>query len=228
MTTSRLAYLPFIFLFSLMIADPSLAQGVASCPARVLLALARAGAACSTTERNQACYGNGSVIAGFQPGNADVSFAQPGIKAPISSLQTVTVSTDDAATADWSVAIMQLQADLLEGEKHSVTLHLFGDAQLEDLVPPTPEIQLVATGALNIRTRPELNADIVDTVAVQRTVLANGRTSDGAWLRVRVPGTNELGWVSHESVSGELGLLNIVDFTTYYHRHFRSCGCVLG
>src|SRR5262245_28930945 len=130
------------FLFLSFLSVSVLSQGTVSCPANVLLALARAGAACGTTARNQACYGNGAVTASFQPSASDASFAQPGIIIDTANLQRLSIG---APESDFSVAIMQTQANLPDSEQRSITVLLFGDAEITDTMPPIPQLLLAST-----------------------------------------------------------------------------------
>jgi hypothetical protein len=208
------------FLFLSLLSVSILAQGTTSCPANVLLALARAGAACATTTRNQACFGNGTVSATFQPGVGDVSFSQPGAIMNTADLQRLSIG---APESEFSVVIMQTQANLPDSEQRSVTVFLFGDAEITDMMPPIPELLLASTGQLNIRTLPDINAEIVERVNVRGNVIANGRTEDGQWLRVLIPGTSELGWVSPDSVTSDshIASLDVVDIETAFYRPFQ-------
>ncbi len=213
--------------FFVFLLFPSLALAQTDCPASVLLALARAGAACSGVERNQACYGNGTVTATLQSSVSDAVFSQPGHMADLAALQKIGVGGFDAA--EFSVATLQVQANLPDKEQRSVTMLLFGEAEITNLVPPLPELTITSTGTLNVRTLPEADADILATLPLRGTATANGRTDDNLWLRV-ITRNNVLGWASLENltVDGDITTLNVMDATTPFYRPFQVMHLVTG
>jgi hypothetical protein len=99
-----------------------------ACGAPAAQALARVGTTCGGLTDNTACYGHNGVIATFsQP----VSFNAPGSIAPLPPLQTVVTLPFNAATGEWGIAVLRLDASLpgvLPGQ--NTTLLLMGDAQL--------------------------------------------------------------------------------------------------
>ncbi len=201
----------FLLLYTTVVAQTD-------CPASVLLALARAAAACSGIERNQACYGNGSVSATFQPGVSDAVFEQPGHIVNIGAIEHLSIG----GASDYSVATLQVQADLSDREQRSLTILLFGSAEIANQVPSLPQVPITSTGTLNIRTLPQADADILATLPLRGTATANGRTQDNRWLRVMTP-NNILGWASVENLTaeGDPSTLSIVDATTPFRRPFQ-------
>lgn len=189
------------------------AAAQATCPANVILALARAGSACLTTERNQACYGGGLVTAEAWAGQT-VDLTQPGATVDAEAIQTLTIG---GAGADFSTALLRLQADLPVNQGQFVTLLAFGDVQITNLAPPTTEITVTAIGSLNIRELPSESAPILGDAAVRDTLIANGRTNDSAWVRVTLPGVGRaedvIGWVTRDNLSttDNIAVLGVVD-----------------
>ncbi|MBN1964727.1 MAG: hypothetical protein JW910_08775 [Anaerolineae bacterium] len=213
----------WIILMTIMLsAGPILAQGPENCPASVLLALGRAGAACARLERGQACYGNGAVSASLRPPLGSAAFDLPGALIDAAALDALSVGGGDPE-AGFSVALIELQADLPVEEQRSVTGLLFGAASLANGVPFTPEVMLSATGTLNLRATPEADGEIVARLGVRDTVLANGRTADGTWFRVLVPGTVDLAWASALVVttSENSAVLPVVEAETPFYRPFQ-------
>ncbi len=105
----------------------------ADCPTIVQHALDVAGTACETTGRNQACYGNISLNAVPRDGVSNFVFKQAGDTVNVADVQSLTLSSLDAASQQWGVALMKIQANLpdtLPGQ--NVTLVLFGDVQIQD------------------------------------------------------------------------------------------------
>lgn len=196
-----------LLLLIVLAAAPVLADAV--CPPKVVLSLARSGSACFGQERYQACYGNGSVESTFYT-SKHADFAKPGDRIALSDLQQVHVQPLEG---DISVATLYAQANLTDAEQRSVVFFLFGDAQLDNLVPPLPQMVVAARGALNIRRTPDDNGDIVKKMAVNETVIANGRSDDSNWLRVKVPNSNDLGWVSAKVVTADGNILTLAVVT---------------
>ena len=192
---------------------PAVVSAQATCPANVLLAQSRARSACATLDLNQACYGSGQVDAQAQPGST-IHLDQPGKIENLALLRQVT--TDSAA--GWSVLLLDLQANLAGTEGRSAFALLFGDTEIANLVPPLPEITVTATGTVNIRRTP--NGEIVDQIGVRGTLTANGRSGD--WLRVYIPNSGELGWISSQTVSGSFANLNLVDPNAPFYRPFQT------
>lgn len=191
-----------------------------ACPAQVLLALARAGSTCYGLERNQACIGNGTTVGEFFSNLDPVAFTQPGDRVDAARLQNIAVSPIPEGV---SVASLYTQASLTDAEERSVALLLLGEVSLLNEVEPTLEMTAYATGALNIRKTPEANGDIITRMAINQAVTANGRTQEGDWLRVHVPNSNDLGWVSTEVVNptGNILNLSVVGLDTPVFRPFQ-------
>lgn len=190
----------------------------AECPANVMLILARAGAVCNQLERNMMCYGNGEVSAAFY--EADAPFGQPGDRVALEGIQHVRTGDDG-----WGVTRLEVQASLPDAPQRSVTFSLFGRSALTNHVPPTPMITLVSAGTVNIRSQPALNGEVVTRVGIRGSLVANGRTADGGWLRVIVPDDGAIGWVSVDapiSLSANAGQLTIVTTDTPFLRPFQD------
>jgi hypothetical protein len=197
------------------------AQSNPVCPPDVLLAFARSGSACFSLERNQVCIGNGTVESQLFPVTGQTpAFAQPGDILDATLLHELHTQIIEKGISE---ATIYTQANLTDAEQHSAALLLFGDASIENQVMPLPELAGFAKGALNIRRAPENNADIITSLAVNKAVIANGRTQAGDWLRIHVPNSNDLGWVSADVVNPEGNLLNltVLDVDTPVFRPFQ-------
>lgn len=193
------------------------AQGPDDCPANVLLALARAGAACQRMERGQACYGSGT--AQIDPVGA---FDAPGALADAAAITRLAVSREDGG--DFGVAVIKIAADLPPTEQRSVTVLLINEAAIQDDNPRSPTLTVTATATPYIRAAPRGDGDILGRMRLRETITATGRTADGAWLRVLAPDTGAVGWVSAEVVTAEGGLsaLDVVDEATPFYRPFQD------
>ncbi len=199
-----------------------LAQGE-DCRADVLLAFSRANAACGSMERNQLCYGNGTVTALLQSGGTPDGFAAAGDVTAITPLRSVQLTSAQAGAA-YAVAALQMQANLIDSQTgRSVTVIAFGNADLRNQVPQLPTVTLVASGTLNIRATPEINGEILRQLPLRATLVADGRTQDNRWLRVQIPDTSAVGWVGVDVVTtdGDLSSLALADVNTPYLRPFQ-------
>ncbi len=187
------------------------------CPALVQTALEYTDEVCSTTERNQACYGNLRVEAVLNAG-ADLEFDSPGDRVGIADIQTLNLSA--MATPDeWGVALMQVQANLpdtLPGQ--NVTMLIFGDVTIENQQgqqrSDITKIEVVALDTTNIRTGPGLGFSVFRLVPREQKLLVDGRDETGNWLRVILDEGTNIGWVSIVAVSGENASLPVVQTST--------------
>lgn len=177
------------------------AQG--DCPAIVESALEATDAACTDTNRNQACYGNVNMEAEFDPAAGDLIFEKQGDIVNIGQLRTLRLSSMDAASSAWGVALMRVQANLpdtLPGQ--NVTFLLFGDVEIENAAVEQAQMPVSATASINVRGGPSTNDAVIGTLAAGESVTANGRLEDGSWLRIALP-DGETGWVFAQLVTGE-------------------------
>ncbi|MCU0464124.1 MAG: hypothetical protein MUF38_06105 [Anaerolineae bacterium] len=193
------------------------AQAVPICPPPVALSLARAGSACYDLANDEACFGGGTVTTDQYVGGAPLQ--QAGDRVVVDSLQRVLVAPADEGV---SVAMLNIQADLPDAAEKQVSVLVFGAATIENLVPPTPRQVLTALGTVNIRALPALQTDILARYNIGQTLMANGITADGQWLRVAIPNTDDLGWVGIEVVSsnGDVRTLEVVTPETVLNRAF--------
>jgi hypothetical protein len=119
--------IPFLLAISLSIA--SLAQE--ACPDIVLDALDSMENACVSIGRNQACYGNGSIIAVDADGVELSDFAESGDMTEISDISSMSLSGLDEDAGLWGLAVLAVQADIpntIPGQ--NVTMLLFGESEL--------------------------------------------------------------------------------------------------
>ncbi|MEM6530886.1 MAG: hypothetical protein AAF653_21495, partial [Chloroflexota bacterium] len=199
------------------------AQDPAVCPPNALLSYVRAGAVCQQTERDEICFGNGAVTAAFQ-GTEPLPFDTAGNLIPAALTENLTVATDNLDAPNYAIAQMLLRADIIDTEGNSVTVLPFGNATVTNGVPPVLELPVIARGTLNIRDFPaEQQTNIIKQIFVRESVLAHGRTEDGEWLRVTLPGTLERGWVATDvgTVEGNPLELPVVDGDTPFLRPFQ-------
>jgi hypothetical protein len=164
-----------------------------SCPELVNEALLAVDENCNAAGRNEACYGYDQVEASFLVDVADDFFSQPASISAIADLETIRTAPLNTETGVWGVAVMNIQADLpntIPGQ--SVTFVLLGDVEVENAVAPedafVPSEGLdvtvnIAAGA-NVRSGPGTNYNVIGGLMNGQTVLADGVSEDGEWLRV--------------------------------------------
>jgi hypothetical protein len=198
--------LPFMVAVLTSFGIAAAAQAV--CSPQELLAIARAGAACANLEPGLACYGSGAV--GFTPA-IDVStngLTQAGDRTPLRELASITVSPSAADDAPISIASMTIHT-LPPPATDTLTVILLQSAALHSEVVPPAEMLLRATGALPVRVLPDADGEVITELRVNNGVIGNGRTPESEWVRVTVPETGEIGWVSAALVSAEGNLLTL-------------------
>ena len=187
----------------------------ADCPALVKQALASTDALCNETGQNQACYGNINLTARTNASVENFRFSQPGDRTDISNIKSLQLSPMALDRGEWGVALMKVQANSPTSKPADLTLLAFGDVTLENDVPSptTMDVQVVGQKAINIRSLPNMKAGVVGSLKPNQTVSAFERVSDGSWLRVKLPTSDQMGWVSTDYMSGagDIRTLNIVD-----------------
>ncbi|MBL8160872.1 MAG: hypothetical protein JNJ61_02730 [Anaerolineae bacterium] len=198
------------------ITAPLAAQSV--CPAPILLDFARAASTCYGLEREQACVGSAFVSGTGFGGQALESFSQIGQRASINTLQHV----DLQGTAFIiPLAVLNLQANLTSAEARQVTLLLIGTATLENGVQPLVERVAFALGTANLRAQPREDGEILARVGVNESIVVNGRSDNGGWLRAQLRDSNTVAWVAADVVAGDgLDALPIVAADAPVYRPF--------
>lgn len=187
----------------------------ADCPSIVQAALDATDEQCSTTSRNQACYGNVNLQAAPQPGAGDFTFTTPGDIVGVDAIQTLSLSSQVKETGEWGVALMRLQANIPESTPgQNVTFLLFGDVQITNGVANSAErvaFDAVTQAGVNVYSEPSTDSALVVGLVVGDSVTVDGRSADGNWLYVSNSAVT--GWVQADALTpdGDLEALTIVD-----------------
>lgn len=188
----------FLLLLIFLLSDSPLifAQPETTCSAIVAAALENTDDLCSTTGRNQVCYGNIMLEVEAQSPEDSMKFDTPGDITALSDIRQLRLSSLDENTGEWGIALMRIQANLpdsLPGE--NVTLLMFGDVQITNAVAPIQTLQATVTAnAVNVRSGPSTAESVVGILSANDTVAANGRNPSGDWLRIVLPESGT-GWV---------------------------------
>ena len=198
----------------LLLSVTTAASALAACPERASSALAAADNVCSQTARNRACYGHALLEAEAQPNIAptDFVFNAPGNQVDVAALRALRLMPMDATSEVWGVALLKLQANLPDDSPEDVTMVLFGDAHIENATAPATQTDFVVTAAqaVNVRSVASPDAWVIGTLPSGQIVTGLERVSDNSWVRVRLPETGALGWVSAALLTGDLNTLNVV------------------
>jgi hypothetical protein len=196
------------------------------CPALVKQALAATDTLCSATENNQACYGNISLQAKPNSNIKDFIFSQPGDQVNISDIKSLQLSPMSPDTGEWGVAVLKVEANSPATKPTILTLLAFGDVTLENEVasPTILDVQNDGPNAINVRLTPNINAGIIGSLKPKQTVTALERLGDGSWLRVKLPDSEQMGWVKSDfmSTAGNIRTLNIVDGSQPQYRPMQA------
>lgn len=218
---NRVFMLLFAAVLTFAFSAPTRAQDPTVCPPNALLSYVRAAAVCQRTGINEICYGNGAVEAIQQEGD-NLPFDMAGDLIDTGNTRSVAVNTNSLDEAAYGIATLRLQLTLLNPEARSVTLLAFGNAEIINEVPTAVEFPVIANGTLNIRAEPDPQGTILDQLLVRESAIAHGRDEDGAWVRVTIPGTLDLGWVSAAvgAPQGDVMMLPVIATDTPYRRPF--------
>lgn len=217
MTKLNTILLGLVLVTLLSIPQSAIAQGDdETCSTIVQDALSITEQVCqASTGRNQACYGNITLLAEPQPGIDDLTFEQQGDIVDVDMIRTLQLSSMNRDADEWGVAYLQLQANLPDDTSENLTLLLFGDVSIENAVEPVPEIvtiEITSGGNLNVRGGPSTNNAIVGSLSGGDIVTTDGRIEDGSWLRIRLE-DETVGWVFAQLVttSDDIMSLDVVD-----------------
>ena len=155
--------------------SPGLIRAPTNCPNIVKAALAVTNNQCARTGRNKACYGNNSATVEPQAGVTNLNFSNPGDIADLQAIRTLHLSGMDAATNQWGVALMRIQADLPDtSPQDNVTLLLFGNVDLTDASPQASAVRPTQTAEL---LNGQLSATPSETVLLTATPAAESNAT---------------------------------------------------
>lgn len=113
------------------------AESAMSCESIVESSMQNLETVCDEVGRNEVCYGNRRIDVTLNEGESS-SFAEPGDRIPIESIERLSLSPMDEASGEWGFALMEVQADLpdtLPGQ--NVSFLLFGGTEIS----PSGEVE---------------------------------------------------------------------------------------
>lgn len=172
---------------------------------QVLTSLAKT---CAAAPSNSACFGR-LASATLADGSA-ASFTTPGDEVGLTDTQSVETDAANPASGDWGMALLNVHANVpLALSEQGLRFLMIGDVQLENRVAadtaftPVAGIAVTSVVAANLRSAPSLDGQVIASAPVGMQLMADGRTSDGAWVRVLKDG--QTAWISRQVVSATSG-----------------------
>lgn len=201
----RFVVLSALALTFLLIVGSALGQTANSCPEIVRQALFSLGSNCANMGRNSACYGFNSVNTVFAQSVDTGFFSRPADRSELSLIERLTTSPLDEALASWGIAVLNVQAnvpDTLPGQ--AVTILLMGDSEIENAVENVAPVSVAVNAQGNVFSSPNVNANILTSIAAGTAVQANGVSEDGMWLRVQQP--SGVGWIDRLLIDSAVDL----------------------
>lgn len=183
-------------------------ESVTDCPTIVQNAYDFTENNCSLTELNQACYGSTLSDARPRPG-IDLNtfnFSIPGDVEDVLQIESLQLSALDELTGDWGLVLLEIAANLVEGQTtttaagdaEDVQLLLFGNTELRDasvFLPVTISADAVP------RALPRQDSEIVTDMDLSGELVANGRTDGDEWFRLRDNVNNLSAWFMADMVT---------------------------
>lgn len=215
----RLILIGLFILFSVGIPQPASTQppGAGACPVVVERALQQVGDNCGGLARSAACYGYFRVNALFYEAQPEGAFSVPADSTALNLLRYVQAAPLDEATQQWGVAMLHLQANVpntLPGQ--AVPFLLLGDTETLNTVAPedaflpaNPVLDFDTVNSSNLRTLPEINANILVTLLGDTPLQADARSADGLWLRTLFEG--QVGWINRDILTPDDALSAQID-----------------
>src|SRR5574341_1459673 len=165
------------------------AQGDKTCSEVVKVALEATKTSCTETGRDQACYGNKSVLAQPRTENVPLSFENPGDMVNLRDIKGLQMSAMADDNSVWGISLMRMQVYLLDAPTTDAEILLFGDTAVEDAGIPDNAVtlEISARGDADIFSVPERDDSyLIARLKTGQTAMANGRNEAGNWLRIIV------------------------------------------
>ncbi|MBI5667890.1 MAG: SH3 domain-containing protein [Chloroflexi bacterium] len=178
------------------------------CLALVQAAFSSLAETCAAAPGNSACFGR-SAAATLADGSP-ASFASPGDVLELTNLQTIQTVLPDSAGDGWGLALLNVHANVPRAlSEQGLKLLMLGEVQLENGVAadaaftPVEAIAITSVVPANLRSAPSTDAQVLGNAPVGTELMADGRTPDGAWVRVLKDG--QTAWISRQIVTATEG-----------------------
>jgi hypothetical protein len=179
------------------------------CRAFVTQTLTEAAVVCGEVGANTACAAAGGV----QAGDEALDMGDTADLNDVASLSTAAYDSEQ-----YGVALLHTHANVpLAASPTGLVLVLMGDATLENQVTdaflPVQPVPITTVVRANLRALPNTDGRVLAAVDVGVELQADGRSQDGAWVRVTTP-DSIAGWVSTQLIDGEVSELPTITNTT--------------
>ena len=203
----------FVLIALLLAPIPSTAlaqDGGAACEQLVRQAITSLGTNCANLGPNSLCYGYTGVEAQLVPASP---FDTPGQRVPLADVVSVKTQLADPAAGVWGIAVMNVQANLHGASPKMATYYLLGDVEIASAVDPAvalmpaEPVQVTTTGQADILRTPGAGAKILATIPANASLVADGVSPDGAWVRVLYQ--TRAAWVSADLIAEQDALADL-------------------
>jgi len=196
-----------------------LAQESASCPLLLDTVIGVVSQACGDLAPGEVCYGSApSNLDASSLAGGDAPFAEAGDIVALADVVSLATGAPNLDEETWGVAVLSAAVDLPAEAEHALSMVLFGDAELTNLVDPNTEAAPTVTfqnGAgypVNLRQGGGTNFPVGGTLEENVPVVADGQNAGGDWYRIQTdPG---LLWVYRDLVTiveGDVGTLQVLE-----------------
>jgi hypothetical protein len=198
----------WLFLIATVITPLAASQSVGQsvCSDLVTEALAATTLVCEGAGRNSACYGHPELSARPQFGVETFDFDSVGDVVSVSEVNSLRLSALDLESERWGVALLKLQANIPDENPENLSLLLFGDVQVRNLIE-TPVLlsgTLNSDGNANVRREPNNRGFVVSTLPEGSQLILRGRSLDDNWIYIDLPGSNnQHGWIARDLIRSD-------------------------
>lgn len=206
--------IPLLVLIALLLTpvpQASLAQdGGTTCEQLIRQAVTDLGTNCANLGPNSLCYGYEGVEAELIPAGP---FDTPGQRAALSDVQSVKTSLADPALGEWGIAVMNVQANLHGASPRMATYYLLGDVEITNAVDPAAALMpadpvpVTTNAQADVLRTPGAGGKVLATVAAGATLMADGVSPDGGWVRVLYE--TRAAWVSADLIDEQDALAEL-------------------
>jgi uncharacterized protein YraI len=204
----------FLTLFFLWLCTMVAAQDLAMCAALTAERIQIAASSCAGRGLNTVCIGSNPVNVGLSGGMVEFL---PGDTLALDLVESLNTGASNSGSSEWGMALVSTDAGLSAG---TVSMVLFGDATLTSKVKvptldlPTLTVNNMAGYDINLREGPGVNFTTIGTFPQGASLVADGRSLDGQWLRVR--GASGAAWVNLSLVQVDGNLPALVSLDSLY------------
>jgi hypothetical protein len=144
---------------------------------------------CANMDSNTVCYGFEEVAATFTDSFPEDYFSEPGDRAELTQLASITAAELDLQDEIWGIDVLRVQANVHNALPDDVVYLAVGGVTLENAVEPedallpVEPVSIATTAEAGLYDAPDAATAVVDTAATGTTLEFDGVSADGMWLR---------------------------------------------